>query len=200
MVQCSIHFVVGVYFCPAFIALCHHNMLRVSLVVLVKLHDWHCASYWPLDMELNVFVPICPPAPTPPIADFLIRSGWPDCAGPVKAAAIWLQRQGVHCERDFTGLDEIQFLPDADSLPGEAIEFIQSLVVAAPLPVLLTPDEADAKHAAKRCLLLSDGTLLRCVLHYSAGKRLSNRQSERFRSRLCLLRSRRVNHLMHLKH
>ena len=88
--------------------------------VLVLLH---CAS-----MSLDSIFPCCPPAPWPQITGFLIAAGWPCDAGPARAAALWLGEQGIHCERDFVGLEDIQFLPDAGSLPLEAIDFLQTLV------------------------------------------------------------------------
>jgi len=90
----------------------------------------HCAV-----MSLDSSFPCCPPAPWPQITDYLIAAGWPCDAGPARAAALWLSEQGIHCERDFVGLEDIQFLPDAESLPLEAIDFLQTLV--RPINVLL---------------------------------------------------------------
>ena len=63
----------------------------------------------------------------PHMSAYLTAAGWPCDAGPVNAAALWLSDQGIRCERDLAGMDDLQFLPNAESLPLEAIDFLQSL-------------------------------------------------------------------------
>ena len=110
-------------------------------------------------MDLGFVVPLCPLAPLPPIADFLIAAGWPESAGSVKTAALWLRDQGIHCERDFVGLNEIQSLPDADGLPQEANELLQSLVSdVGTMPLALAPDEVQPFPTVECALPLLIGT------------------------------------------
>lgn len=83
-----------------------------------------------------------PPEPCPHMTAYLMNAGWPSDAGPASAAALWLRDQGIHCERDFVGMEDIQFLPNAESLPLEAIEFLQSLV----LPISFLPVVEPLRH------------------------------------------------------
>ena len=99
-------------------------------------------------MDLDFVVPVCPPEPVPPIADFLVRAGWPGDAGPVKIAALWLRSHGINCERDFTGLGTLQSLCNAEEVSQKALDFLQSLVSDADdmhsivLPVVAVPRPA----------------------------------------------------------
>ena len=81
-----------------------------------------------LSSFVTMYVPICPPAETPPIAQWLIEKGWPEDAGPVKPVALWLHGQQVRAEVDFVGLGDIAAIPGAELLPQAAIDFLDSLV------------------------------------------------------------------------
>ena len=121
------------------------NCLRFVMPLLAFVFGWQ-------DMSGNYEAPVVLDMPrrrrltlvSPHMSAYLTAAGWPCDAGPVSAAALWLHDQGIHCERDFTGLDNIQFLPNAECLPLEAIVFLQSLVQ----PVVFMPAVAPLGDAA----------------------------------------------------
>ena len=57
-------------------------------------------------------------------------------AGPVKAAALWLEEQGIHCDVDFIGLCDLALLPEAELLPAQALEFLESLTSDAAVKMM----------------------------------------------------------------
>lgn len=61
-----------------------------------------------------------------------------DCMeGPVRTAALWLDSQGICCDRDFVGLCDLDTLPGAEAFPCEALAFMESLTCNVLLPDIM---------------------------------------------------------------